>query len=117
MWNPSCGEVCPNFYYYVVVYHDDETGDYGVMIEEPDAPTALFTSRAQWDAFIHPSMTFKEAMSLAQAMDDFYKATAPLNRRVEFDIIANDDGTYSVLAIDTQESWIVTRADLESWKD
>jgi hypothetical protein len=106
----------PNFHDYVNVYHDEETGDYVVMIEEPETDPNLFTSRAQWDAFIHPHMTFKEAMSLAQEMDDFYKTTDPFNRTVEFELIANDDGTYSVLAIDTQESWIVTHADLERSK-
>jgi hypothetical protein len=64
----------------------------------------------------HPRMTFEEAMSLAQEMDDLYKAAGPFNKTVEFELIANDDGTYSVLAIDTQESWIVTREDLERLK-
>lgn len=116
----------PNFHDYVNVYHDEETGDYVVMIEEPDEPTALFISRAQWDAVIaeveaalptqHSSMTYEEATALAQEMDDFYEVADPLNRTVEFAIIANEDGTYSVLAIDAQESRAVTRADFESWK-
>jgi hypothetical protein len=124
-WGDS-GQRRPNFHDYVNVYHDEETGDYVVMIEEPDEPTALFISRAQWDAFIaefeaalptqHSSMTYEEATALAQEMDDFYEAADPLNRTVEFAIIAHEDGTYSVLAIDAQESRIVTRADLERLK-
>jgi hypothetical protein len=62
----------------------------------------------------HAGMTHEEATALAQEMEAFYEAADPFNRTVAFNVIANADGTYGVLASDAQESWTINKAAWEA---